>query len=77
MNYKIASIPGDGIGKEVVPETIRVIEALSSQYGFEVTFNEFPYSCKYYLKTGMMMPEDGIERLRAYDAIFLGAVGDP
>ena len=77
MNYKIASIPGDGIGKEVVPEAIRVIEALSSQYGFEITFKEFPYSCKYYLKTGMMMPEDGIERLRAYDAIFLGAVGDP
>ena len=77
MNYKIASIQGDGIGKEVVPEAIRVIEALSSQYGFEITFKEFPYSCKYYLKTGMMMPEDGIERLRAYDAIFLGAVGDP
>jgi len=77
MNYKIASIQGDGIGKEVVPEAIRVIEALSSQHGFEVTFKEFPYSCKYYLKTGMMMPEDGIERLRAYDAIFLGAVGDP
>ena len=77
MAYKIALIPGDGIGKEVVPEAVRVMEALSQQYGFEMTFTEFPYSCAYYLKDGVMMPEDGMEKLREFDAIFLGAVGDP
>ena len=76
MTYKIALIPGDGIGKEVVPQAVKVIEALSSQYGFETIFTDFPYSCEYYLKTGHMMPADGIEKLREFDAIFLGAVGD-
>ena len=76
MAYNIALIPGDGIGKEVVPEAVKVINALSKQHGFEMTYTEFPYSCEYYLKTGRMMPADGIEKLRAFDAIFLGAVGD-
>jgi tartrate dehydrogenase/decarboxylase/D-malate dehydrogenase len=76
MVYKIALIPGDGIGKEVVPEAVRVMDALSSQYGFELSYEDFPYSCEYYLKTGTMMPEDGIDRLCNFDAIFLGAVGD-
>jgi tartrate dehydrogenase/decarboxylase/D-malate dehydrogenase len=77
MAYKIALIPGDGIGKEVVPEAVRVLEALSQQHGFEIRLTEFPYSCAYYLKNGVMMPADGMEKLRAFDAIFLGAVGDP
>jgi tartrate dehydrogenase/decarboxylase/D-malate dehydrogenase len=76
MAYRIALIPGDGIGKEVVPEAVKIIKALSKQHGFEMSFTEFPYSCEYYLKTGSMMPEDGIAKLRAFDAIFLGAVGD-
>ena len=76
MTYNIALIPGDGIGKEVVPEAVKIIKALSKQHGFEMTYTEFPYSCEYYLKTGSMMPADGIEKLRAFDAIFLGAVGD-
>lgn len=76
MTYRIALIPGDGIGKEVVPEAVRVMDALSGQYGFEMTYAEFPFSCEYYLKTGIMMPQDGIDQLRKFDAIFLGAVGD-
>jgi tartrate dehydrogenase/decarboxylase / D-malate dehydrogenase len=76
MTYRIALIAGDGIGKEVVPEAVKIIQTLSNQHGFEMTFTEFPYSCEYYLKTGNMMPEDGIEKLRGFDGIFLGAVGD-
>jgi tartrate dehydrogenase/decarboxylase/D-malate dehydrogenase len=76
MTYNIALIPGDGIGKEVVPEAVKIIEVLSDQYNFDINYTEFPYSCEFYLKTGHMMPADGIEKLRAFDAIFLGAVGD-
>jgi tartrate dehydrogenase/decarboxylase/D-malate dehydrogenase len=75
--FHIAVIPGDGIGKEVVPEGIRVLEALAEQYPFKVRFAEFPYSCQYYLEHGTMMPENGIEQLRPFDAILLGAVGYP
>ena len=76
-NYKIATIPGDGIGKEVVPEGIRAIEAAARKFGFSVSWQNFDWSCETYLKTGRMMPEDGLERLRAYNAVFLGAVGYP
>jgi len=70
-------IPGDGIGKEVVPEGLRVLEAAGR--AFEITFlwDEFPWSCETYHRTGRMMPEDGIAQLRKSDAIFLGAVGFP
>ena len=77
MVYRIALIPGDGIGKEVVPEAVRVLETLMGVYHFEIKFTEFPYSCGYYLEHGVMMPEDGLEKLKAFNAIFLGAVGDP
>jgi tartrate dehydrogenase/decarboxylase/D-malate dehydrogenase len=73
----MALIPGDGIGKEVVPEGVRVLNALAETYHFKVEFTEFPYSCGYYLDHGVMMPEDGIETLRGFDAILLGAVGYP
>jgi tartrate dehydrogenase/decarboxylase/D-malate dehydrogenase len=76
-NYKIATIPGDGIGKEVVPEGIRAIEAAAREFGFSVSWQNFDWSCETYLKTGRMMPEDGLEQLRPYDAVFLGAVGYP
>ena len=76
-DLKIALIPGDGIGKEVVPEGVRVMEALAAQYGFEVKFETFPYGCAYHLKHGVMMPADGLEQLSRFDAILLGAVGDP
>ena len=77
MVHQIALIPGDGIGKEVVPAAVRVMDGLSKRHGFEMAYTEFPYSCEHYLKTGEMMPEGGIDKLREFDAIFLGAVGDP
>ena len=77
MNYKIALIPGDGIGREVIPEGVRVLDVLASKFNFTVSFTEFPFSCEYYHKHGKMMPEDGLEQLRPFDAILLGAVGDP
>ncbi len=75
--YGIATIPGDGIGKEVVPEGIRVIEAAGRRFGFSLSWKTFDWSCETYLKTGRMMPEDGLDQLRANDAVFLGAVGYP
>jgi tartrate dehydrogenase/decarboxylase/D-malate dehydrogenase len=76
MVLNVALIPGDGIGREVVPEGLRVLEALAERYGFEVKFEAFPYGCQYYLKHGVMMPADGLEQLSDFDAILLGAVGD-
>ncbi|NIR29095.1 MAG: tartrate dehydrogenase [Gammaproteobacteria bacterium] len=76
-SYKIAVIPGDGIGREVVPEGIRVLDAVGRGYGVAFEWHSFSWSCETYQRTGRMMPEDGIEQLRAHDAIFLGAVGYP
>jgi len=76
--YRIAVIPGDGIGQEVVPEAIKILNLaaeLSGDFTFEWDF--FPWGCDYYLQHGSMMPEDGIDSLRSYDQIFLGAVGMP
>ncbi|MEW5709955.1 MAG: tartrate dehydrogenase [Pseudomonadota bacterium] len=75
--YKIATIPGDGIGKEVVPEGIRVLEAAGRKFGIEFQWDHFPWSCEYYTRHGRMMPEDGLETIRRHDAIYLGAVGFP
>ncbi len=75
--YKIALIPGDGIGEEVVPEGVRVLEAVGGRFGISFQWEEFPWSCETYTRTGRMMPEDGLDRLRPHDAIFLGAVGYP
>ena len=77
MTHNIALIPGDGIGKEVIPEGVRVLQSLAAGFGFEMNFTEFPYSCEHYLSTGVMLPDDGIDRLRQFDAIYLGAIGDP
>ena len=74
---KIAVIPGDGIGREVIPEGIKVLEAAGATFGIEYDFTEFDWSCERYRKTGMMMPNDGIDQLKAFDSIFLGAVGFP
>ena len=76
-SYRIASIPGDGIGMEVVPEGIKVLEALAPRFDISFEFEHFDWSCERYLETGAMMPEDGIAQLAAFDAIFLGAVGFP
>jgi tartrate dehydrogenase/decarboxylase / D-malate dehydrogenase len=75
--HKIAVIAGDGIGKEVVPEGIRVLDAAGRKFGFEFQWDELPWSCDYYLKHDRMMPEDGLEQIRHHGAIFLGAVGMP
>src|SRR5712692_1419398 len=75
--YEIAVIPGDGIGKEVVPEGIRMLEAAGAKFGIGFRFKHFDWSCETYKATGSMMPADGIARLRGHDAIFLGAVGFP
>jgi tartrate dehydrogenase/decarboxylase/D-malate dehydrogenase len=77
MTYRIALIPGDGIGQEVIPEGVRVLEALGRDFGFGLDFEPFDYSCRRYLDEGAMMPPDGITRLSRFDAIFLGAVGAP
>jgi tartrate dehydrogenase/decarboxylase/D-malate dehydrogenase len=76
-NYKIATLPGDGIGKEVVPEGIKAVETAARKFGFSVSWKNFDWSCETYAKTGRMMPEDGLEQMRPYDAVFLGAVGYP
>jgi len=75
--FNIAVIAGDGIGKEIVPEGIRVLEAAGTRFGFALLWHEFDWSCQTYIRTGKMMPEDGLQQLRAFDAIFLGAVGHP
>jgi tartrate dehydrogenase/decarboxylase / D-malate dehydrogenase len=75
--FRIANVPGDGIGNEVVPEGLRVLEAVGRKYGIDYEYSDFDWSCERYAKTGSMMPEDGIEQLRGHDAIFLGAVGFP
>jgi tartrate dehydrogenase/decarboxylase/D-malate dehydrogenase len=75
--YRVAVIPGDGIGKEVVPEGIGVLEAVAKCFGFAFDWRHFDWSCEAYVKTGRMMPEDGIAQLKPFDAIFLGAVGHP
>jgi tartrate dehydrogenase/decarboxylase/D-malate dehydrogenase len=75
--YRIAVIPGDGIGKEVIPEAIRVLDATAAAHGFALAYEHFDWSCETYHRTGQMMPDDGIARLRDHDAILLGAVGFP
>ena len=76
-HYRIASIPGDGIGQEVIPAGIQVAEILAQCFGFSIEFKHFDWSCQTYLNTGTMMPKDGLEQLQSFDAIFLGAVGWP
>jgi tartrate dehydrogenase/decarboxylase/D-malate dehydrogenase len=75
--YRIASIPGDGIGNEVIPAGMEVIEKLSSREGFSVQFTPFDWSSKRYLETGRYIPAGGLEELKRFDAIFFGAVGAP
>ena len=76
-SFKIAVIPGDGIGKEVIPEGIQALEAAGSTHNVNFEWTEFDWSCETYHKTGRMMPDDGLDQLRDFDAIYLGAVGFP
>src|SRR6266850_2721414 len=75
--FKIAVIPGDGIGHEVVPEGLRALEAAGRKFGLSFEMTHFDWSCENYAKTGRMMPEDGLEQLKKFDSILLGAVGYP
>ena len=75
--YQVAVIPGDGIGKEVVPEGIKVLDAVSRTFNISFEWKHFDWSCERYLESGAMMPDDGIQQLGRFDAIFLGAVGFP
>ncbi|MGB1005573.1 MAG: tartrate dehydrogenase [Thalassobaculaceae bacterium] len=74
---KIAVIPGDGIGWEVVPEGLKVLEAVGGRHNLDFQFTEFDWGCERFHKTGKFMPDDGLAQLREFDAIFLGAVGFP
>ncbi len=77
-NYKIATIAGDGIGKEVMPEGIKVLKETAKKHQFNIQFDEFDFaSCDYYEKNGKMLPDDWKEKISGHDAIYFGAVGDP
>jgi tartrate dehydrogenase/decarboxylase/D-malate dehydrogenase len=75
--YRIAVIPGDGIGHEVVPAGQSVLDTAAAKHGCTLDWQSFDWSCERYARTGAMMPEDGLDQLRDFDAIFLGAVGYP
>ncbi|CAH0123210.1 tartrate dehydrogenase [Microbacterium sp. Bi121] len=75
--YRIATLPGDGIGNEVVPAAIDVLDALGGLHGIRFDWRVRDWGCDYFLRTGRMMPEDALEQMAADDAIFLGAVGAP
>jgi len=75
--YRIAAVPGDGIGPETVAAARRVLGTVSAQEGFTLDWTEYPWGCDHYQATGSMMPADGLQRLAGSDAILLGAVGRP
>jgi tartrate dehydrogenase/decarboxylase/D-malate dehydrogenase len=74
--YRVAVIPGDGIGNEVIPAAIRILEAVGDRHAFKFEWTEFPWGSAYFFEHGRMMPGDALDRLRPFDAIFFGAVGD-
>ena len=76
-SYRIAVIPGDGVGREVVPEGIRVLEAAAARFGITFEWTSFDWSCRSYVETGRFLPDEGLETLQTFDAIYLGAVGWP
>jgi tartrate dehydrogenase/decarboxylase/D-malate dehydrogenase len=73
MSHRIAVIPGDGVGREVVPEGVKVMRSL----GVPLDFEELPWGCEFHARTGRMMPEDALAVLAGFDAIYLGAIGWP
>jgi tartrate dehydrogenase/decarboxylase/D-malate dehydrogenase len=76
-SYRIAVIPGDGIGREVMPEGLRVMEAAGRKFGIAFRWDEFPWSCEYRARHGHMMPEDALATIASHDAIYFGACGFP
>src|SRR5690242_4340831 len=75
--HRIAVLAGDGIGKEVIPAGIDVLKAAASREGFALESTAFPWGCDFYLKNGRMMDADAVDQLMKFDAIYLGAIGDP
>jgi tartrate dehydrogenase/decarboxylase/D-malate dehydrogenase len=75
--YKVAVIAGDGIGKEVIPAGLEIIQLAAQQGGFTLELTDIPWGCDYYLVHGRMLDADGIQRLLTFDAVYLGAIGDP
>ena len=75
--YRIAVIAGDGIGKEVIPAGINVLNMAADEGGFRLELTDLPWGCDYYLQTGRMLDADGVDRLLTFDAVYLGAIGDP
>ncbi|GAA1591143.1 tartrate dehydrogenase [Actinomadura kijaniata] len=76
-NHRIALIPGDGVGTEVIPPARRILDAVGRRHGIAFACTSFDWSCERYAREGAMMPADGLDRLRGFDAILLGAVGSP
>lgn len=75
--HRVAIIPGDGIGQEVIPVGLHVLQAAAKIDGFELETETFPWGCEYYLETGRMMAEDWTDQLRRFETIYFGAVGWP
>src|SRR6188768_102087 len=73
----IAIIAGDGIGQDVTCEAVKVLAAIGARFGTRLKLDHLPWSADHYLKTGETMPADGYDRLREFDAVFIGALGDP
>lgn len=76
VTYKIAVIPGDGIGKEVMKEALKVLDAINSNESIDITYDQYDWNSEYYVEHNRMMPEDGLEKLQTYDAILFGAIGN-
>jgi tartrate dehydrogenase/decarboxylase/D-malate dehydrogenase len=74
--YRVAIIPGDGVGNEVASEATKILKVVADKYGFNIKTDDFDWGCDYYLKNGVMMPANALEILREFDAIFLGCIGD-
>lgn len=77
IQHRIAVIPGDGIGKDVIPEGLKAVQEAALLAGFDLATEFFPWGSEYYLQTGQMMPPDALDTLAGFDAIYLGAVGSP
>ena len=75
-SYRIAIIPGDGVGNEVASEATKILNVAADKHGFKVETESFNWGCDYYLKNGLMMPDNALETLNEFDAIFLGCIGD-
>jgi tartrate dehydrogenase/decarboxylase / D-malate dehydrogenase len=77
QSYKLAIVPGDGVGHEIVPMGVEVLTRVAQKHGFSLQLTHFPFGAGYYQQHGVFMPDDGLETLRAFDAIYFGAVGLP